>query len=221
MRALPSGLAAQLASGAVASLATCFVLIRKDGVSLGFTDHDQPIALNGVTCAPGTGFTPGAAELELGPRPDALAVQGVLDAAGLTEADIAAGLYDGAEVSAWRVDWTQASLNLLLWRGLISRLIREGAAYTAEIEGPLRALQITAGRTYQRSCDAALGDVRCGVDVSGAPYLGKTCDKDWRTCRDSFHNLMNFQGFPDIPGGDYLTMVASDSPLNTGGSQRS
>jgi hypothetical protein len=220
MRALPPALAAQLAPGAAGQLAFCWILTRRDGMTLGFTDHDRPLRLNGVTCQAASGFTAGHADAELGPRPGTAEVRGVLDAQSLTEADIAAGLYDRAVVEAYRVDWTDPSVFVLLWRGTIVALTREGSAVEAKIGGPLQALEIVVGRTYQRACDAELGDARCKVDVTKPPHLGAACDKSWRTCRDTFANLFNFQGFPDIPGDDYLAAYASDSPANTGGSRR-
>ena len=221
MRALPSALAAQLAPGAAGQLAFCWILTRRDGVSLGFTDHDRPLMLNGVTCQAATGFSPGAAKAELGSRPGEAEVRGVLNAQSLNEADIAAGLYDRASVEAWRVDWTDTTVAMLLWRGTIIELTRQGPSVEARIGGPLQALEIVVGRTFQRACDAELGDARCKVDVTKPPYQGASCDKSWRTCRDTFSNLFNFQGFPDIPGDDYLAAYASDSPANTGGSRRS
>ena len=59
MRALPDGLAAQLAPGAVGTLALCWLLTRRDGAVLGFTEHDQPVSLNGVVCAAATGLAMG------------------------------------------------------------------------------------------------------------------------------------------------------------------
>lgn len=220
MRALPAPLAEQLTPGAIGQLAFCWILTRRDGVTLGFTDHDRPLTLNGVTCQASTGFSPGAADARLGARPGSAQVRGLLDAASLTEADIAAGLYDRAAVEAWRLDWTDTTAAMLLWRGTIVALMRQGAAVTASIAGPLQALEVVVGRTFQRTCDAELGDARCRVDITKPPFQGASCDKSWRTCRDTFANLLNFQGFLDIPGDDYLAAYASDSPANTGGSQR-
>jgi hypothetical protein len=221
MRTLTAPLAAAFTPGAAGSLCTCWILRRRDGTVLGFTEHDLPVTLNGVVCAAATGMTPDAAAAELGQTPGAARIEGVLDAAAITEADIAAGLYDGASLEAWRLDWAApASSALRVWRGTIARLTRNGSAFQAEIAGPLAALAITVGRTYQRSCDAVLGDARCGVNMSLPANAGATCDKDWRTCRDRFANLINFQGFPDIPGDDFLAVYATDSPGNTGGSRR-
>jgi len=44
------------------------------------------------------------------------------------------------------------------------------------------------------------------------------CDKRAETCREKFANLINFQGFPDIPGDDWLVSVPRSDQPNTGGS---
>ena len=136
----------------------------------------------------------------------------------LSEADITSGLYDGAEVELWRVDWTTPSLKVRLWRGRIARLRRDGERFTAELEGPAAVLERVVGRTYGRLCDAVLGDGRCGVNRSEFP--GQTCDKSWATCRGVFGNGDNFQGFPDIPGDDYLIAFPAEGGRHDGGSRR-
>ena len=171
MRALPAGLAAAIDSGA-ATLATAWILTRVDGAKLGFIDHDRDLLVEGVTCAAATGWTAGAADTELGLKAGTATGAGALESTAITEADIAAGRYDGAGVEAWRLDWTAPTNAVLLWRGTIARLVRTGAAFTAEIEGPLWLLERSAGRTYGVLCDAVLGDARCALDVSGAAFNG-------------------------------------------------
>ena len=46
------------------------------------------------------------------------------------------------------------------------------------------------------------------------------CDKRMETCRLKFNNLLNFQGFPDIPGEDWVMAVPRRTGANTGGSLR-
>jgi uncharacterized phage protein (TIGR02218 family) len=171
MRVLPSGLAAAIDSGA-ASVATAWILTRSDGTKLGFTDHDRDVTVEGVACAAATGWTAGAAETDLGLKAGTATTAGALDSTAITEADIAAGRYDGAGVEAWRLDWSAPSNAVLLWRGTIARLVRTGNAFTAEIEGPLWLLERSAGRTYGVLCDAVLGDARCALDVSGSAFNG-------------------------------------------------
>ena len=214
MRAVPTALADRIESGA-ASLCHAFVLTRADGTAMGFTDHDTDLVVEGVTCHAATGWTAGAHETAAGLSPGLSAALGALDDEAITEADIEAGLYDGARVACWLVDWSQPDLRVRLWSARIARLRREGQAFTADLEGPLAALDRVAGRTVGRLCDAALGDGRCGVDVSA--YPGARCDRRWRTCVDVFANGVNFRGFPTTPGEDFLTLYPSEGERHDGG----
>ena len=46
------------------------------------------------------------------------------------------------------------------------------------------------------------------------------CDKRVETCRLKFDNFLNFRGFPDIPGEEWLTSVPVPRNVNDGGSRR-
>ena len=46
------------------------------------------------------------------------------------------------------------------------------------------------------------------------------CDKRAETCREKFDNLLNFRGFPDIPGEDWLVSYPVSAGRNDGGSRR-
>ena len=214
MRDIPNELAARIESGA-ATLCHAWIVHRADGERLGFTDHDRDLSVDGVVCAAASGWSPGAAETAQGLAAGSLAVGGVLDDGRIVEADVAAGLWDRAMVALWRLDWRRPDLKVRMGRGTLSRIRREGGGFTAEIEGPLAALERVVGRTYARTCDAVLGDGRCGVDPAG-----RTCDKGWETCVGVFGNGVNFQGFPDIPGDDFLTAYPATGGRHDGGSRR-
>lgn len=208
---------ARIESGA-AKLCHAWVLRRVDGVELGFTDHDRDLIVEGVPCRAASGWTAGAADSAVGLGGGTAAVAGGLDDAAITDADVEAGLYDGASVALWRVDWDRPDLKVRLWSATLTRIRREGGSFTAELEGPLARLERVVGRTYGRDCDAMLGDGRCGVDLDGFP--GAACDKRWATCVGTFANGVNFQGFPDIPGDDFLTAAPVEGGRHDGGSRR-
>ena len=105
MRVLPAGLAAAIESGA-AGLCTVWTITRSDGVRLGFTDHDEPLTVDGVVCSASSGWTMGAAQFELGTTPGLAASTGALESAALTDADILKGLYDDAALEVWRLLWS-------------------------------------------------------------------------------------------------------------------
>jgi len=219
MRVIPPELADRIESG-TAGLCHVWLVRRTDGSRSGFTDHDRDLTMDGVVCRAASGWTAGAADAGAGLEPGTASAAGVLDGDAVDEAEIAAGLWDGAEVELLRVDWEDPALFVRLWSGRISRLRREGEAFTAEVEGPLAALDRVAGRTYGRLCDASLGDGRCGIDLADPAFAGRACDKRWRTCVETFGNGVNFQGFPDIPGDDFLSAWPGPGERHDGGSRR-
>lgn len=217
MRHIPSELADRIESGA-AGLCHAWVLTRADGVRLGFTDHDRDLEVEAVVCRAASGWSAGAAESEVGLAAGAASVAGGLDDEAISDADVEAGLFDGAVVELWRVDWGRPDLRVRLWVGTLASIRREGGSFVAELAGPMAALERVVGRTYGRECDAVLGDGRCRVDVAGFP--GRACDKRFATCVEVFGNGVNFQGFPDVPGDDFLTAVPVEGGRNDGGSRR-
>ncbi len=175
MRDIPAAFAAHLAGG-VTTLCRCWSLRRRDGVALGFTDHDRDLTLAGLVHAARTGLEAAEASAELGFAVSGGDVAGALSSLGLTEADIAGGLYDGAAVETWLVDWTHPETRLLLDLATIGEVRREGDAFVAELRGLTHRLDAERGRTYRATCGADLGDGRCRVDLAPWRTTGTVVD---------------------------------------------
>lgn len=60
------------------------------------------------------------------------------------------------------------------------------------------------------------GNVGTGTQIS----LIAGCNKQLETCRVKFNNILNFQGFPDLPDEDWVVSVPKSSGANSGGSLR-
>ena len=217
MRPVPEALIARIQAGA-AMLCHVWVLTRRDGERLGFTDHDRDLAVEGVTCRAASGWTAGAVEQALGFAPGSAASVGGLGSEAITTADIESGLYDGATVECRRVDWGRPDLWVSLWRASVTRIQREGTGFTAELEGPLAQLDRMAGRTFGRLCDANLGDAGCGV-ARTHPAFDQGCDKRAATCRERFGNFVRFRGFPTIPGDDFILAHPAEGERHDGGTR--
>jgi uncharacterized phage protein (TIGR02218 family) len=171
MRSVPSALQAKLDSG-VTTLARCWKVVRRDGVVTGFTDHDRDLVVDGVTCRAGTGFTASEATSRFDLSVDGAEISGALADQSLTDADLAAGRYDAAEIESWLVDWSEPALKLLTARATLGEVKREGHAFTAELRGPAAALSQESGRLYTLRCGADLGDTRCRFDLSNPAFHG-------------------------------------------------
>jgi len=164
MRIIPPALQAKLDSG-VTTLARCWILTRRDGVVQGFTDHDADLVVEGVICRAGTGFGASEASHRFDLSIDGAEISGALAAEALTEADLAAGRFDAAQVDTWLVDWSDVALSVLLSRATLGEVKREGEAFRAELRGLADKLSQESGRLYTARCGADLGDARCKVDL--------------------------------------------------------
>src|ERR1700750_3001062 len=109
MRPIPFALQTKLDSG-VTTLARCWKLARRDGVVMGFTDHDRDLVVGGVTFRAGTGFSSSEAVSRFDLSVDGAEISGALADDSLTDADLAAGRYDAALVETWLVDWSDPQL---------------------------------------------------------------------------------------------------------------
>lgn len=266
---------------------------RRDGVVRGYTDHDRDVMFEGVTFRAGSGLTAGAVERSTGLSVDNTEASGALLDGGITEADIAAGRYDGADVTVWDADWSDPADRRITFRGTFGEVTRGGGAFRVELRGLSEALNRPRGRVFQPLCPAALGDGACGIDLSAATYsreivveaslagelswtdfptvppgffahgrvvvmdgaaaglegvvrrdlvlgdagrrielwsalgiqpapgdrvrLEAGCDKRSETCAVKFGNILNFQGFPHVPGEDWLTSYPISAGRNDGG----
>lgn len=295
MAGMSDGFRAHVQTG-LTSLCRCWAITRADGVRLGFTDHDLALAFDGLTFRASSGLSAMALQQSTGLSVDNSEALGVLSDAAVTEEDIDAGRFDGADVQAWLVNWRDVTVRWLQFRGSIGELRRGAGAFHAELRGLTEALNRPLGRVYQKPCTAVLGDPECGFgtaspgyreerpaeqvsdarafrwtgfngfepgwfargrfDVLSGPAKGlwglikrdvfedgtrllelwenlpvavlpgdmvrltAGCDKRMETCRLKFDNLLNFQGFPDIPGEDWVMAVPRQSGANSGGSRR-
>ncbi|WP_224701735.1 DUF2163 domain-containing protein [Devosia aquimaris] len=171
MRQLDPGLAGHLAQGET-TLCHCWRLTRRDGLVLGFTDHDGTLSFDGTSFSPANGLDGGTVPARLGSQVDTAEVLGVLDAEAISEDDILLGRYDGAAVETWRVNWANVSQRLLLRRDSIGEIAREDGVFRAELRSAQQGLNATHGRIYQSLCDARLGDSRCGVSLASSTWRG-------------------------------------------------
>jgi uncharacterized phage protein (TIGR02218 family) len=172
MRAIDPELQARLDGGAT-RLCRCWRVRRRDGVELGFTDHDEDVVFEGVAHRASSGMDASALQAATGLSVDNAQAVGALSDAAVSEEDIRAGRYDGAEVRHWLVDWERPELRVLLFRGSFGEIRRADGVFEAELRGLAEALNAPVGRSVLRSCDRVLGDAKCGFDVTAPGFSGE------------------------------------------------
>jgi len=262
----------------VTTLATCWRIIRTDGVELGFTDHDFSLDIDGLEYDSISGFTPTVVESKSNMSVDNMDIEGLTFPSKITEADLLGGIYDYAEVEVFMVNYEDLDQGkLVIKRGHIGEVTLNKQMFRAEVRGLTQKLSQTIGEVYSPSCRAILGDRCCKVSLDNftitaevtsiaskqifsantlnqeAGYfaggevkwlsgnnlgarmevkefvnsvvtlvlpMGRDielgdkfsiiagCDKTKECCISKFNNIINFRGFPDVPGIDQLLTSA-------------
>ena len=152
-------------AGDAITLARCWILVRKDGEIRGFTDHDEPITLDGTLCLAATGLDAAEADSSLGLSVDDAEIVGALTTDAIREDELLSGAYDGAEVRLFVVDWTAPELHSWTATYIVGEIVRADGAFRAELRGLSELLEAPTARRFTRDCDARFGDARCGIDL--------------------------------------------------------
>ena len=143
---------------------------RTDGVEMGFTDHDRTLAFAGLTFEPDSGFSGLSVFQETGLSIDNTEALGVLRDDRISAADLHAGRYDGAEVTAYLVNWQDPSQFMVEFRGHIGEITTKGQQFQAEIRGQTETLNRNIGQVFQSPCAALLGDKKCQFNLNTPGY---------------------------------------------------
>lgn len=171
MTIYPEALAAHFARE-VTTICHCWRLTRKDGEKTGYTDHDRVLVFDGTNFEPESGFSASEARESLGLAVDTVDVEGALSSERIRDEDIAAGLYDGATVETFLVNWRAPQDFALVRTATIGKMTRSDERFVAELESLVHRLDQPNGRYVSRSCDAELGDARCGFLIDQPGFAG-------------------------------------------------
>lgn len=155
--------------------AQCWKLTRQDGEIFAFTSLDTSLDFKGVTYQPCDSLS--ASAIELGAEMGSVGngeIDGIISDDSITDADLAAGLFDNATVEVWMVPWGSGDEEP--WRmlkGVTGKTSQGEKGYTMEILTAAARLQqkslveiVTAGCRYE------LGDSRCTVDIDALAVSG-------------------------------------------------
>ncbi len=114
-------------------VATFWRVLRRDGVTLGFTTHDRDLWFDGVNHSATPGMVPSAIRRSADFEPDSAEVQGALSHDSISASDLAVGRFDGARVMIGLVDWETLERSIL-YRGSIGTVSEEAGSFTAALQ---------------------------------------------------------------------------------------
>jgi uncharacterized phage protein (TIGR02218 family) len=163
----------------VTTIATGWRVERRDGSVHGWVDHDMDVVIGGVMYLASAGLRPTSVKSTDDFSVDTLDVSLFLDVS--TEHDLAAGIWDDAEVVVFEYNWSAPPGNLdsnviLLRVGHLGEVSRKNSVFTAEIRGLTQRLTTRIGRAYSPTCSWRHGRwdpsvqyyrsaVECGIDA--------------------------------------------------------
>jgi uncharacterized phage protein (TIGR02218 family) len=153
--------------GELTTLALCWRIERRDGVTIGLTAHDRDIVWDGLVHRAAPGMVPSAITRGAGLDPASMDVTGALTSEAISEADLLAGRWDGARVAIFACDWTDPANQVALGEGTIGAVETRDGALTAELRGAMAALERPVVEETASECRAELGDARCRVAMAG------------------------------------------------------
>ena len=148
------------------------------GLTLRYTDHDQPIVFleaggSPQTYSPFFGIQASARQLVDALKEANVDVFGIINSDQVSHEDLRAGRFDRATVVEELVDWRTPSQGS--WRTrtyTIGRVKFTGETWEAEMNGLPNKLLAKQGRIKARNCDAEFGDGRCGLTKSSHTVNG-------------------------------------------------
>lgn len=156
-------------------LAKCWRIIRRDGVEFRFTAHDSGLILeDGLTYEPAGGLSGTSIKKEIGLREQNADFLGAVTSDKITQADLRAGRFRGAEVIEYIVDW------LYPWAGsvhtsqyVVLETRFDDKKWTASVGGLTHRLERKNGLVFNRTCRHKLYGPGCNVSPASFTFAGE------------------------------------------------
>jgi len=168
-----------LLDGGTQYICRIYRVVRLDGVTLRFTDHDNLLQfregwLDGgdafaaeETYSPMQGWNGSAARAESAMKVANMEFAGAISASAITDADLHAGLWNGALIDVAWIDWR------FPWAGAfrhhhyrLTDFDYSEESWTAQASNLMTELQRRFGKRYNKTCWKAFMSDSCGIAVA-------------------------------------------------------
>lgn len=151
----------------VTTLCTCIVIRRRDTKSFHFTDHDIPLFYANQIYTPQDSFARFSISSSIDLDVDILEIKGMINSSTIARDDIAAGLFDWAQINVFVINYMAPEMGRVMLRSghLGEFTMDEDGTFRSEIRGVSQVYASKIGSIYQAECRADLGDRRCRVPL--------------------------------------------------------
>jgi uncharacterized phage protein (TIGR02218 family) len=175
------------------TIARCWRFERRGGQVVTVTTCARDLLINGEIYRSKEGVNPTAIAQEASAAVSNSEVNGTMAAESVSEAELFAGLWDGAFVTVFEVNYRDLTMGVMnLQSGNIGDVKAGRSAFTAEVRGLTQRLQKIVGRVYTKGCPWVFGSIgsayvpACNIDLDPLIATGTlTSATDLRTFADS------------------------------------
>lgn len=209
----------------------CWKITRLDGQVFAYTAHDEPVDYNGTTYSPCDSLKATAVSggVEAGADAGDVEITGIISDTGITEEDLAGGIFDGATVEIYLVPFDRESvdgvtpktdqISTRLTKGIISKIQHTPRQYVATVNTPgAKLTQQALLKAYTPACRWTLGSPQCGVVLdSSDAAIGSVTSVPARNAAASITHRA-FSDSTRMEATDYFTFgkLTWTSGANTG-----
>ncbi|WP_395329942.1 DUF2163 domain-containing protein [Novosphingobium sp. BL-8H] len=188
------------------TVATFWRLLRRDGVTLGFTTHDADLWFDGVLHRASPGMVPSSIRKSAGLEADSAEVQGALAHEAITAADLTAGRFDGAAVRIGLIDW-ETGESQLLYAGTLGSIGTQDDGFSADLTSRKAELQRDPIPRTSPSCRAGFCGPGCNLNA-------RAFTREMRaTGVDALANTVRFDALPSAARHTGGTLRWIDGPM--------
>jgi uncharacterized phage protein (TIGR02218 family) len=159
------------------TVATFWRVIRRDGVTLGFTAHDRDLWFDGVNHRAAPGMVPSAIRRSAGFDADSAEVQGALSHDSISAFDLATGRFDRARVLIGLVDWESLETHVV-YRGAIGAVAEEAGTFAADLVSRKAELRRDPVPRTSPGCRAAFCGPGCTLSAARFSQAGQLSSFD-------------------------------------------
>jgi uncharacterized phage protein (TIGR02218 family) len=191
------------------TIARCWRFERRDGRVVTVTTCARDLLIGGETYRSKEGVNPTSIAQEASAAVTNSDVTGTMAAESVSEAELYAGLWDGAFVSVFEVNYRDLSMGTMqLQSGNIGDVKAGRSAFTAEVRGLTQRLQKVVGRVYTAGCPWVFGDAAtCRKDIGPLMVTGSfTSIVDLRTLVDTARGEVS-----DYFGAGLMTVTSGEN----------
>lgn len=152
------------------TIAHCWKIERKDGVTITLTNHDKTLHINGLAYSPLAAPESTSLSFSAALNVDNTEMTSLLVSEFINESDILGGKYDYAVTTIFIYDYVSNTMIKTLVSGYIGEVTTTNRTYTAEVRGYAQHLQKKHFKMTTKTCPLIFGEQglnKCNKDLTG------------------------------------------------------